>query len=373
MPGLPLRPLARRPSAPVGSRPGLPPDDGGRHVVVPRRVPARRPCGSALAVVALLGLAGCGVRLETPPPDLPSPDAAEVARQGAVERSESLAAGAAEAARSTADAAVAELLSRVSADGLAQAEELGGLWVPPAWATPTATPGATTTPGPAAATATPGDVLAALAAAAESACADAVAAGPGDLATLLASVCLSQDAAAADLSAALGSPPPASPTVLTDRDAPPTASGLPASLTTALAATDGATALGRSLDAAGFALEVAAARTPDGSRADVAALAARHRAQARDVLAAAGVLGTAADPRRAAYTLPVGADGALLGAAAVVPAVEDDLVAAWAATVTAVDGPARAAVVGEMGQAWTTARQWGARPVTFPGLPELES
>lgn len=326
---------------------------------------------AAVGVAAVL--AGCGVRLESPPPDLPSPDAAETARQSAVERSLALAALGTAATAGAGGAGdggtTAEALERVTTDAGAHAAALGGLWSPPGWATPSPTPGE---PSPTALPpAGPADVLAALTAAADLACTDAAVVEPADLATLLASVCLAQDDAAAGLAAALGAAPPMPPAALAGRDTPPSPAGLPDDAAAALGAAPDAAGLGRSLDAAGFALEVAAARTDaSGPRTTVADLAAAHRAAARDVLQAAGVLGTAEDPRRAAYDVERDGSGAPLGAGSVVPAVEGDLATSWVAALGDVPPGARDAVLAEAGRAWATARAWGAPAATFPGLPD---
>jgi hypothetical protein len=285
--------------------------------------------------VIVLALTGCGVRLDTPPPALPSPGADETARQGAAERATAVAALAQEAATDAAGADVA-VLDRIASDARAHADALGGVWAPPDWATtagmPTPTPSPTSGPGetapPVAPTSTaqpapadpsdrtgppaaPGaaDVARALAASAERTCADAVAVEPADLASLLASICLAQRRGAT----ALG-------------DAVPDLAGTPGAeeRAAALAAADlDALALSRALDAAGFALEVAAARSAGATRDDLVERAEDHRTTAELLLEAAGVLSTDEDPRRAAYDLE---DGRAEPAD-----VESGVLAAWSA------------------------------------------
>ena len=61
-------------------------------------------------------------------------------------------------------------------------------------------------------------------------------------------------------------------------------------------------------DEAGYGFEVIAAKLSAEQRATAEAAAAAHRARSEDWAAAAGIDGTAQDPRRASYTLPAGLD-----------------------------------------------------------------
>lgn len=326
-----------------------------------------RLAGGVGAVVVVASLAGCGLRLETPPPPLPSPGVAETARQGASTRADALATLARSA---VGEGAVAAALGRVADDAAAHLATLGGVWTPPAWAdepdldasgSPTArasaTPTASTAPT---ARARPEDVLAAVVASALLTCADAVAVADPDLAALLASICLAQEDEGRDLAAAAAAatPGPVRPAPTTDA----------AGLAEAVGAVDGALDLARALDAAGFALEVAAARATGADRDALAARAAEHRTQAHALVAAAGALGTPADPRRAAYDLGVADPAGALGPAA---AVETDVLAAWAAVFGDAPATARAGVLDAMAEALLLAEGWGAPSSAFPGLPDL--
>jgi hypothetical protein len=329
-----------------------------------------------------LALGGCGVRLDTPPPPLPTADAAEAARQAAAVRAESIASLAddvAEPAR--------EDLAELAANSRAHAAALGGIWAPPDWAR-TPAPSGTPTPSPTdAAPPTTTDVAQALADSARLTCADAVAldvaapgledesgpnrpaqpdsaqpgdeptepapGGAGDLVTLLASICLAQRQQTAELGEDLG-----------DLPGRPEPSERLEAIAAALAESADAPALARTLDAAGYALEVVAARSVGPPRTTLAALAADHRALAHEVLDAAGVIGTTADPRRAAYSLedPDALDPG---------AIEASVLAAWTSVVASAPPAQRAAVLAEMESTDRLARDWGAPASTFPGLPDL--
>lgn len=312
------------------------------------------------STVLLATLAGCGLRLEAPPPELPSPDAAEVARQGAAARAEALADLASDTAAGLPDAVVAAALDRVADDAAAHAAALGGVWSPPTWAEPT--PDDST---PDAADVTPaipdaGTVLDAVLNGAVLTCADAVVSADPDLAVLLASICLAQEDAGRDLAAAIAvETPPVRPA--------PTSDGGD-SAAEALGDVGAALGLARALDAAGYALEVAAARTTGADREVLAARAAGHRADAQALVAAAGALGTTNDPRRAAYDLDAVRSS---NAAALAAAVETDVLAAWAAAFGDAPLEARAAVLDEMATAHAAGQGWGAPSSAFPGLPDL--
>jgi hypothetical protein len=95
---------------------------------LPARVFRRRCRAAVVGVVAATLLAGCGLRLETPPPAEPVPDTVEIVRRTAV--SDALyVADQAEAAAEGLDGGrpnLTEELGRVATESREQAEELGG-------------------------------------------------------------------------------------------------------------------------------------------------------------------------------------------------------------------------------------------------------
>lgn len=325
----------------------------------PRRAPGAARPGRVAGAVVLGLLAGCGVRIDGPPPPVPSPSPAEMMRQAAAERAARLIA-LAEAAEA-ADERHAEVLRGVAADSRTHLAALGGLWAPPDWATAPPTDAsktpepAGTTPAPWAPVPEPGpgtaDVAHELAGAAEATCSDATAADDPDLVALLASICLAQRRAAGEAGAAA----PDLPGGQVPEDQRDEA------VTRALAGTPEAADLVRALDAAGFALEVAAARADGGLRRSLAERAEAHRAGAERLAVAAGLPGTDADPRLAAYAL---------GDGGVDPGrVEAEVLTAWAAVVGHTAGEGREAALLEMSGAADAARTWGAPDGPLPGLP----
>ncbi|HEX7805802.1 MAG TPA: hypothetical protein VF413_06540, partial [Cellulomonas sp.] len=150
------------------------------------RIPALRLAVAALAVAT--ALAGCGIRLETPAPTVPAPDATEIVRSRTVDDALELAAGA-RAASTSSSAEVQAVLARVADFSAQHAVELGGTYdsglttPPPTTATPTAPP--TAVPNAA-------QVLTLLAAADRAAAAGAADVPGGALARLLASIAASR-------------------------------------------------------------------------------------------------------------------------------------------------------------------------------------
>lgn len=302
----------------------------------------------ALILATVLGVAGCGVRLDGPPPELPSPDAAESARQGAAERAEETAviAGAARGAGTESDELV-----RVEAQARAHLAALGDVWRPPAWAT-ASEPGPTPSVEPGGPVPSAEEVAARLRLSAVATCRDAVALEPGDLVTLLASICLAQRGTAQQLGEEV---PELAGTSGSD-------AARAEALGAALGTSGDAVTLAGALDAAGFALEVAAARSSGDRRARLADRAHAHRDTARVLLEAAETIGSDDDPRRAAYSLEGGPPD---------PAeVETEVLAAWAAVVGSVPAAHRGVVLGEMATAAEAAAAWGAPTVAFPGLSD---
>lgn len=403
---------ARRPDA--ASRPALPATRSHgplRARPTGDRAPGRRSRAVAgvLAAGVVLLLSGCGLRWETEPPAEPVPDAAEDARRTAVDDALALAE-AAQAAAAGAGEPVAAVLTLVVDAASTQVDALGGVYdsglpdpEPDADApSPTAT--ATTAP-----VATPADVLGQLGAAASTARADALTAEDPGLARLLASVATSRAQLTDRLAAALGVEAPAvdaapgpgwtsggaadgsgsgdgSATSSATPSEPATPTGSPGADGATPGdggATPGADAVGTDLDRpnllaltlaedqAGFGFEVAAARLSDDARSLARDAAARHRATAGTWATAAGVSGTADDPRRVSYEL----DGDVSSAEAVrsfCAGLLSDLAAVHADAVLVTDaGTAdRTAAVDGLRTSAVEALRWGGTPTPLPGLPD---
>lgn len=341
---------------------------------------------TVLALAVVLPLAACGLRLETPPPAEPSPDALEQVRGRTAEDALDLAADAETLVATAPDGPARAVLADVAAFSTLHAEAAGGRYesgLPDPTPSPSATATATSAPDVA-------GLLAELVDDAAVAAADADAVADGPLARLVASVATSRDELADRLAAATGLPrptpaggagtPDAEPSPAATSPAP-TDPGAGASATgTATPGTDDAGAPGAepgalatlalAHDEAAYGYEVVAARRSDDARAQAAEAAARHRLDADAWARAAGVAGRPADPRRAAYALPPGLDD---------PAVLDDLVRrlesgvadAYAAATAAADAGARADLVSGLREAHATATARGAAPIPFPGVPEL--
>lgn len=360
-----------------------------------RTRPAAR-AGRLLAAVTVLATgvlaAGCGVRLDTPPPTEPSPDTVEVLRSGAVDDALAVAALVADVTPRVTDPAALAVLGEAAAFADRHVDALGGVYDSglehPAepesgarsGATETGTPGAgTTTPGtdgtasdpgaagtgtdaagtdpagtPAPGTATTDDVVTALVGAAERTGAAADASPDARLARLLASVAASEHVSAQRLAAATGS------TVAAGPDEPPPVDEAPGGVGAADLAT-----LVESEDAAGYGYEVRAAQSEGDVRTAAVARAAQHRARAQGWALAAGTDGTPQDPRRVAYALPDDTDPA-----AFARHVESGLARTYASLVAAAAPTSRAEAVALLADAWASAVAWGEPPVAFPGLPE---
>jgi len=348
--------------------------------------PSRRRTG-ALWLAAVLVLAGCQLRLETPPPSEPVPDAAEQVRARAVDQAVTLEEQAG-SAREGAAAAVAVVLDDVAAFSAAHAEALGGVY---SSGLPEPTPSQSpTTPPPAA----PDEVLAALRQSAASALADADQAPDGAMARLLAEVGTARDDLAARLAAALGEPldelaeptPSAAPTTPPASEAgdPPTASAAPTTSAAPTASPTGegaptagvglppgmtdaaAVALVLAHDQAAYADEVIAAKSVDAARAAAQTAAAAHRAAAARWAGRAGVAGTPADPRRASYALPEGLDDPAVRTA-LAAGLEQAVAEAASAALPGVVAGARGELVDLLVAATAAARGLGAAPSPFPG------
>lgn len=318
--------------------------------VPPRRhrPPRRRAAFAVTTALAALSLAGCGLRLETPPPVAPSPDVAEELRQDAAAEAATIAGTVSEV---TADGATADLLTRVGAEAEAHLDALGGVWV--AW--PEGTPEGAVAPEPAPTAAVPdpdaADVLELLTTGAADAREGAVAAPTDDLAAVLAAVSLSRAHAAAQVAAATGAaaPEPAA--------APLTREAL------LVRGVDGPTL--RVLDQARFAYETVAARS-DGAARESAVARAAHLQSLVDAAVEEG----APDERLGVYDLPgADAEAGLTAEQAAVVDAENRLLEHWVFSLGLVSPDGRGALVDA---AADSARRLVGAGGTLPALPGLD-
>lgn len=317
-----------------------------------------------LAVVTALAVTACGIRVETPPPELPSPGPLEIARQDAAVAAAELARDAATAAAVTDDERLFAVLERVRLDAETHVAALGGVY--------SAEEGAVVDPetlvdldaardeedeGPPDPV-DPESLVTRLvaAASADRAASDTVA--DAGLAQLLAVVATSRLLAADALARRLGA----------ER---PTLGG--AGLPTALPAGPGGGDLATIVlaeDQAAFALETITARSSeDDVRTRARTNAARHRATSDAWADLADLDGPGADPRSVAYALAGSADSAesrtLLAARA-----EAALVTSYAALLALAEPGHRAELAELHTLAAESARRWGEAPGALPGLPD---
>ncbi|WP_236090748.1 DUF4439 domain-containing protein [Antribacter soli] len=346
-----------------------------------RRTRAGRKGALALAVALLLG--GCGVRLETPPPGEPAPDAVEVVRRTAVADAllVSQQADAAALVAGTAPEVVAEL-TQISDFSDAQVAQLGGEYdsgLSDVLGDGTPTPSAS-----APAVAAPADVVVSLmdAAGRSRSAADTTADGP--LARLLASIAASQTLSASRLAGLTGTegPAPADPVIpvppevdepTADATEPEAAASdaasgepTPADVAPGGLSAEQLSGIVLAEDTAGYALELRAALA-DGALRDMAvARAAVHRARAEAWAELAGTAGTDQDPRRVAYVVP----GAEVTTEALAQQLEDGLASGYATLVGVAEPGTRRVLITLLAEATTAGTTWGTPLTAFPGLPE---
>lgn len=323
---------------------------------VSRRSAARRAMVAALA--AMLLLAGCGLRLETPAPQAPQPDAAELARARSVDDATMLADHARLAALGPAadDQAVSQVLGSVAAFSELHSEQLGGVYdsgLEPDSGAETASSAPPIV--------TPRDVLALLGVTSLTARADADSAASGAFARLLASVSTARAELAVRLAAALGVDAPAG--VEPAFDPAPAPGAVDLTVLSALVLAE---------DEAGYAFEVIAAKLADAQRAEAQARAVQHRSRAQVWADVSGLVSSGSDPRRTAYALPSGLDDPAL-AVELARDIEQSLAAAYANLVAEAAPGTRASAVDALRQATADAAVWGVEPTAFPGLPEQAS
>ncbi|GAA4423487.1 hypothetical protein GCM10023169_19200 [Georgenia halophila] len=299
-------------------------------------------------MLVALSSAGCGLRLDTAPPEAPNPDPAEELRQEAAARTATLAATVGGVTDPEDGAAV---LERVAVHADVHLDALGGVWVAwpggaPEGATPPPPPPTAPVDDPSAA-----DVVELLATGASEAREAAVAAPTEDLAVLLASVSLSRSRGAADLATAVGAPPVEPAAAPMNRD------------TLLARGVDGPTV--QVLDQARYAYEAVAARTSEVSRES-----AKARADHLQLLVDVAIEAGAPDARLGVYSLPGADEEAGLNAeqAAAVRA-ETLLLEHWLFSLGRADADLRPALLDAAAAAAARILEWGGTLPALPGLP----
>ncbi|NMR19557.1 ferritin-like domain-containing protein [Cellulomonas fimi] len=314
----------------------------------------------ALTMVGIL--AGCGLRLETPPPSPLTPDVLESARQRATADAVGLEVlAAAPAGDPAGDPADPVLSTRrtIAAHAREHVTQLGGTYrsgLEPT-TSPSSAPTPVVTPGAVPAAATPEVLVDRLEEAAASARADASSVPDGPFARLLASVAAERLLAARALAAAAGIEGPALPQVVAP-DAVP--GGLAPSALSELVAAE---------DAAGYGYEVVAAKLSGAARAAAVDRALVHRTRAEQWAELAEIARTGFDPRRTVYAVPPGLEDPA-AAAALARSMEQSLAATYASLVASADPELRSGLVDALAESSAAAVAWGAPVPAFPGLPE---
>lgn len=343
----------------------------------------RRTAVLAAVCAASFALTGCGLRLETPPPTEPSPDATEQVRADTVDDALDLAQIAA-AMSSGADAEVLAALTLVQNSGATHAEQLGGVY-DSGLPQPTDSP---TTAAPAAADTTD-DLLALLGSTSADARADALTATDPQTARLLASIAASRAQQATQLARALGVDAPsfesaAAETTETEAAGSADGSGSGDGSATAAPTDTGSTlnattlaALIAAEDQAGFGYEVAAARLSDDARTAALNAARTHRARAEEWAQSAGVSGTGQDPRRVSYDLgptPGDAEAVRTFCAGLERQLTDvyaDAILDSDAATADDPGTERAVLVDRLRTAALDLMRWGGTATALPGMDML--
>ncbi len=357
-----------------------------------RRDRRRRRVRALVAAVLVAGLtAACGVRLETPPPSEPVPDALEVVRRTAVADALVIAEQAETVVAMARKKGVRTELERIAAASRQQATELGGVYDSGLEArAPTASPEVSGSADPV----TAADVAHTLADAAARSRSAASTAPDGPLARLLASVGASQTVSATRLARLTGAdaPAPVTPQIpvpatpgtgeaegegegeadgastqnpADGEDPEPSPSG--GQTPEGLSAAD-LSALIAGEDAAGFALRQRAAMAEGNRRERLLARSDVHVARGEAWAVLAGTAGTDQDPRRVAYDVPAPGEQ---GDRALVRALEEGLAVDYASLVATSAPGTRAVLVELLVEAALTVDAWNGPPTAFPGLPEL--
>jgi len=326
---------------------------------------ARRFGAVGLTALMTLGATGCEVRLETPPPTEPTPDAVEQVRRSAVADTIQIAELSNQLAASEVSAEVRAELERIAADSGAQVAALGGIYVS---GLEELTGDDEALPDEPVAITEPASVPSLVSALNDAAARNFEAADAdenGEMARLLAVIGVNQGLAAWRLAQATG-PEPEDPLIRffgTD-DEVALAEALEAG-TTGITVAD-FQAIVKSEDAARYAFEVTAARNADELRAALRWRARVHAARATAWAQLGLIAQTDQDPRLVAYQIPEG-----LSPAELVLYIETGLSNRWGALIAEAAPGARTWLIENLMASQLQVALWGGATGTFPGMPEI--
>jgi len=315
-----------------------------------------------LVVLAACGLllTGCTLRLETAPPEEPTPDAAEITRAAAVADVLSVDASAQKLAGGDVSDAVRYQLQRISEFSAVQLDALGGVYESGLGAegdeapspAPSATPQAPTS----------GTLVADLADAYERSRAALATVPDPDAARLYASIAVSQLTSMRALASAAGVKLPEVGTSTVDD------TSLPAGLSD-----DEVAALVVGEDSLGYAREVLAARLGEKARASMYARAQVNRDRASAWAGSADVRYSDDDPRQVVYTFPDGVPTAAKKLRKRIATLTVEQAHRISAVLSEVADSDRAGIADLLAATYIDALDDGARRDPLPGLPEYEA
>jgi len=314
-----------------------------------------------LVVLAACGLllTGCTLRLETAPPEEPTPGAAEITRAAAVADVLSVDASAQKLADGDVSDAVRYQLQRISEFSTVQLDALGGVYESGLGAedeapspAPSATPQAPTS----------GTLVADLADAYERSRAALATVPDPDAARLYASIAVSQLTSMRALASAAGVKLPKVETSTVDD------TSLPAGLSD-----DEVAALVVGEDSLGYAREVLAARLGEKARASMYARAQVNRDRASAWAGSADVRYSDDDPRQVVYTFPDGVPTAAKKLRKRIATLTVEQAHRVSAALSEVADTDRAGIADLLAATYIDALDDGARRDPLPGLPEYEA
>ncbi|GAA2233661.1 hypothetical protein GCM10010401_01860 [Rarobacter faecitabidus] len=328
-------------------------------------------CATALAAILALTLgAGCGVRIETPAPTAPAPDAAEVLREAMVADALMIQVSAAQlGAAGTASQEVATVLTRIASDTATQITALGGTYDPGPDYVSRSVP--ITTPSP-----TPVTVESLI-----QLLADSANRTRGTLPTvedplrarLYASIALSDYESAVTLvtAASVGVETELKVTLPATDYSSAVAATASATLPPGLSQDEAIAAIA-SLDAVGYAREQWGLHTSSKSGTKILDQSRSDRSRARAWAISAGIAGTDADPREVFYVVGEGRP-----APRILKRFARDQFAdqthRFLAAFASVGADERQSLLDFATEAYLAERALGAEPSALPGLSEYDA